>query len=336
MSGCWTRLHARVLLGLGLRAFLLSACLLLGACQHGSAKTEPSITPATPTLPPEPAQPLRVQEVNQAPPAPYHSKLDSKLAGTEAPGQGNDIAVLPQAQPPLFVLDRATPSRVQPASYTPKRSGLAAALENYLDRRNDEAVAALRRYPAEDQEFALATLPILANIDQGETWSVIAPNQRLAILESLRGLQRRLARSAPLVLQKVMFLDYVQSPYFGEVKPRSESAFRPEDWLCLYFELVNLTDSLGENSLYSAKINTAITLRSQNGDIVFADTCVFQKKESISPRTDFCFTASLTLPTVPPGAYQLCLAITDLETGRQAKSFLPLQILERPSRKKKN
>jgi hypothetical protein len=325
-----------------MRAAWIVTCLLLPACQN-TPKVEPTIAVAMPTLPAEEPKVPKTPEVAQTIPAPYHSADKTADGGSATPlanAAHNETLELPVRPPPRIVVEPANP-KVQPISYQSKTNGVVHALEEYLEHHNEEALSVLKRYPIEDQEFLLVAVPMIARIELGEGWSSLSPAQRLQSLEVLRDLARRRSKSAPLVVQKMMFLDHYdqnKSFHFGEVKARASNLFRPGDLVCLYYEVVNLVDHLGEDDLYHLKLNVQVQLCNQDGRTEWADTKPFKRSGSISPRTDFAFPANFTVPlAVSAGSYQLNLIVTDMETGRQAKATLPLQVVERvPRQSKKN
>jgi hypothetical protein len=325
------------------RAGWIATCLSLSACQT-TPKTEPTVAVSAPVLPAEEPRILKTQDtIAQVVPAPYHlaDKTADNLGSTPlstAPHAAEPVE-LPIRPPPRIVVEPANP-KIQTISYQSKTNGLVHALEEYLERHNEEALAVLKRYPVEDQEFLLIVVPMLAQIELGEAWASLSPAQRLANLEVLRDLVRRRSKSAPLALQKVMFVDHYyyqdKSPQFGEVKARSNNLFRPGDLVYLYYEVLNLVDHLGEDDLYHLKLNVTVQLCNQEGRTEWADTKPFKRPGSISPRTDFAFPAFFTVPlSAVPGNYQLNLIITDMATGRQAKTSLPLQVVERAVRQSK-
>lgn len=324
---------------------MLLLCLLVSACKQVTPTVGPSLA-YSPTLPPEaPAEPRPFPIATvQNPPEPFQPALAASQTKNDF-----DLKALPQpsSHPPHLMVNEArqsSPATI-PVQYTPKRSGLIVALEHYLDHRNEEAVGALKKYSPEDQEFALVVLPILARMDQGETWSTSSGAQKLATMESMRSLQRRWKKSAPLTLQNVMFIEQgpmsgkvSHSTIFGEVKPRQSTTFRSEDWVHLYFEPMNLVDRPGEDGRYNVRISTAVTLSGEDGKAVYHDINQSNKPGSIGPRQDYCFTARFTLPAadvIPPGKYILRLAVHDLDTGRLANHTLPLQVVERNARSNK-
>jgi len=292
-----------------------------------------------PILPSEEPRVSKTPEtIAQVIPAPYHS---TDKAGVSQAEPANEKLELPVRPPPHIIVEPANP-KIQTISYQSKTNGLVRALEEYLEHHNDEARSVLKRYPIEDQEFLLAVVPMLARIELGEAWSTLTPAQRLASLEILRDLARRQSKSAPLVLTKVMFLDHLDErdmPHFGEVKARANNIFRPGDWVYLYYEVLNLVDHLGEDDLYHVRLTITVQLCSQDGATALGDTKEFpytkdsKRSGSISQRTDFAFPAYFTVPIkAAPGSYQLNLTVTDMETGRQAKSSLQLQVVERVAR----
>lgn len=298
-------------------------CLLLPACQHqGEAITYlPPIDPKiTVTEAPPKALPTDLV-VQQAPPVPAPTQYTTVSAPMVSPDELNTklVTQLPK-------LDNT--SLAQPVGYPPKRSVMSNVLESFLDHRNDEAIAALKQYPTDDQDIALVILPILARIEQGETWASLNGPQKLAFLESIRSLTKRLSKSAPLMLQNVVFTDG-QPERYGEIKPRININYYPEDMVYAYAELVNLIDMPNVDGDYNVRLEVTLELHGANDNIFWKATKPVQKESSISSRNDYHVNARFSLPkTLTPGSYQLVLKVTDRETNRTARQTLPIQILD--------
>lgn len=303
--------------------FLIS--LLCPACQNhvepmsSSLALNPKITVNEP--PPKPLSNDLV--VQQAPPVPM--SIASVAITTVEP---DTVTAVQPTQPPALI----TTPLIQPVNY-PKQSGIALAFDHFLAHRNDDAIAVLKAYPTEDQDAALVMLPMLARMDQGETWQTLNGPQKLAMLESLRSYVKRLSKSAPLVLQHVTLVDKPPNDKdpsrFGEVKPRSNSNYYTEDWVHAYAELVNLQDFINPEGLYNVRLEVTLELHGLNDQICYQASCPCQKNASIGPRTDFHIPINFNLPKqITPGSYQLVIIVLDRDTNRTARQSLPLQILD--------
>lgn len=307
---------------------LVQMCMLCSACaSKGEAYASPQ------ALDPK-------ISVAEAPPRP----LDNSLIVEQSmplPSQG---AAIPVSQPAVEIVKTAPTSQpptlittpyIEPTSYI-KKSGFTIALEHFLQHRNDEAIAALKSYPTDDQDAALVMLPILARMEEGETWQSLNGPQKQATLESLRSLCKRLSKSAPLVMQHVTLVDKqlerngeVKPDRYGEIKPRSNSNYYPEDWVHAYAELVNLQDYINAEGLYNVRLEVTLELHGVNDQICWQASCPFQKAGSISPRNDYHVAINFNMPKqITPGAYQLMIIIHDRDTNRTARQSLPLQILD--------
>jgi hypothetical protein len=277
-----------------------------------------------------------VHEVAQ-PPRPL--QLEAKVEPLPPPAQTPPAPVKPSPapaapQPELtkIVLAPATPTQqvILPVSASP-RSGLPLAFELFLNNRADEARNQLKHLPVDDQDFALSVLPRLVAIERGELWPNLTGPQRQAILQGQRGLVSRLSKSAPLLLRKTMYIERgreARSIAFGEVTPRPTNTYRPEDYVELYAELINLVDSPGRDGLYASHITTTIEIRSDDNTVHYSDTAPSEKPASVSPRDDFFVNACFQLPrALPPGNYQLVIKVDDLDTGRTAKQTLTLNVI---------
>lgn len=299
-------------------------CLMLPACQHES-ETIANLPPMDPkiivTETPPKALPTDLI-VATAPPVPVPTQHTTVSVPLVSPDELNIKLI---SQPPTL----EPSSLAQPVSYTPKRTGMPTALESFLDHRNDEAIAALKQYPTDDQDIALVMLPILARIDQGENWTSLNGSQKLAFLESLRSLTKRLSKSAPLVLQNVALVDG-QPERFGEIKPRMNFNFNPEDMVYAYAELVNLIDYPNADGDFNVKLEVTLELYGANDRIFWTATKPFLKQSSVSSRNDYHVTARFPLPAkLDPGSYKLVLMVVDRESNRTARQSLPVQILDK-------
>lgn len=321
MNDWFSRHNLFELIGLGL------LCLMQPACQHqGEVVTQsPPIDPkimVTETPPKALDTNLVVRQDVPLPVTTIHSTSPVPLV---TPVELNNKLV---SQPPLLVPE----SLAQPISMPQKRSGMSNALESFLDHRNDEAIASLKQYPTDDQDIALVMLPLLARIEQGETWASLNGPQKLAFLESLRTLTRRLGKSAPLMLQNVAFTDG-QPERYGEIKPRVNINYCPEDMVYAYAELVNLIDMPNADGDFNVKLEVTLELHGPNDNIFWKATKPFLKQSSISSRNDYHVTARFALPkTLAPGAYQLVLKVVDRDSNRTARQTLPIQILDPKSK----
>jgi len=305
---------------------LLAFCLGVPACKHQDpCGPESAAIPVETRAAPRPLQveallqplPAATPEERQEPPKPP-VKLEHVL--------------------PAVVLEQpAQPSR--PVTPSAPRSGILLALELALDHRHDEARAAIKNLPADDQDFILTLLGRVEAIQNGELWPGLSGPQKQAILQALRGLDRRLSRSTPLLLRKVMYTDNERTRpiAFGEVAPRADTKYHPEDWVQVYAEVVNAIDASGADGLFNAHINTTIEIRGDDNQVYFGDTKPSQRRGSISPRTDSFINAWFTLPkALPPGHYQLVIKIDDLDSGRSAQQTLPLHVVERTRERRGN
>jgi hypothetical protein len=289
MKACLSRYHW---FDHATQAAWLLICLALPACQS-TPETMPAVVAMDPKI-----------SVTETPPRP----LNTDLVALQLPPEPVKVVTAPSAPPPINLnVDSlnttltsqppiiAPASQTQTISYVPKRSPLSLALEYFLDHRNDDAIAALKQLSTDDQDMALVMLPLLARIDQGETWASLNGPQKLAVLESLRSLNKRLSKSAPLVLQNVALVER-QPERYGEIIPRMNFNYYPEDYVFVYAELVNLVE----------------------------------KQSSISSRNDYHVTARFPVPShLAPGSYQLIISVLDRDSNRTAKQVLPLQVLEK-------
>ena len=211
---------------------------------------------------------------------------------------------------------------------------MSVALEAFLDHRTDDAIVALKEYSADDQDMALVLLPMLARIQQGETWPTLDGPQKMANLESLRSLTKRLSKSAPLKLQHVAFVD--EPPIcFGEIKPRTSLSYYPQDTVYVYAEMVNLVDYPNADEDYNVHLEISFELVGANGTVYWNARKPFNKEASITSRNDYHVTAHFPLvKNLAPGSYQLVIHVLDRDSNRTARQTLPLQILD--SRTKTN
>jgi hypothetical protein len=321
MNDRYSRHHLLELIGL----YLL--CLMLPACQHqGEAISySPPIDPKIMVTETAPKALPADLVVRQDPPLPVVTHPTSPVP-LVAPEELN-IKVVSQ---PLK-LDNT--SLAQPIGYMmPKRSGMSNALDSFLDHRSEEAIASLKQYPTDDQDIALVMLPLLARIEQGETWASLNGPQKLAFLESLRSLTKRLSKSAPLMLQNVVFTDG-QPERYGEIKPRININYCPEDIVYAYAELVNLVDMPDADGDFNVRLEVTVELHGANDSIFWQSTKPVKKQSSISSRNDYHVNARFSLPkTLAPGSYQLVLKVVDRDTNRTARQSLPIQILDPKSK----
>lgn len=307
--------------------FLLLLCLHLNACQHKEPYAEseqlyPQIT-IEQTAPKPLPQDLVVNQLTPVPVLSSQMPTRNDSSDTKKHVELTAVQLSPAMQTPAIEI---------PINLSNSRSGLLVAMEHYLDQQHDAAIAALQQYPRDDREAALVMLPFLARMEQGENWNTLNGAQKLAILESFRSLLRRLSKSAPLVLQNVSLVED-QPQRYGEVKPRTNTNYYPEDWVHAYAELVNLIDHTGPEGTKQVRMEVTLELHGPRDKIYWTDTKPFEKTGSISSRNDYHVAASFTLPKqLSPGMYQLHLYVVDRDTNRKAHESLALQVLEPRSR----
>lgn len=289
------------------------------ACQHREpTQVSPILNPQI-TVVETPPKPLPTDLiVQQAPPIPPPSQL----------AQQESLPTVETRIPSVQHQPVMPSNNITPVNYEPKRQGLQAALQDYLDHRNEDAIAALKHYPTDDQDIALVTMPLLARIDQGESFASMNGTQKLAILESLRSLVKRLSKSAPLVLQHVT-LAKDQPLRYGEVIPRQNSNYYAGEYVYVYAEILNLIDFPNGEGLYNIRLDVTLELISAENKVVWNDSKAFKKAGSISSRNDYHVAARFDLlRQLPPGNYTVSITVLDRDTNRTAKQTMPLQILE--------
>ena len=316
---------------------LLVLCASVPACRHqepykGGDALDPQIIVQETPAKPLPSDLVVYQTPPTPPPAPL-AQLEAAPLQPDRPTSQLPVStgIIPVVQhepviPPIQAIH-------QPRT-EPKRMGLLASLESYLEFRTEDAVNALKHYPPDDQDIALVTMPLLARIEQGESYSTLNGNQKLAILESLRNLCRRLSKSAPLVLQHVT-LAKEQSYRFGEVVPRQDSNYYVEDLVCIYAEILNLLDYPNSEGIYNIRLDVTLELLGPDGKVAWNDSKPFQKMGSITSRNDYHISARFQLLRhLPPGNYTVQITVLDRDTNRTARQTLPLQILESKNNRK--
>ena len=295
-------------------------CLMLPACQQTSEPIayQPPLDPKI-VVTESPPQPLSSElVVTIAPPLPQNIPISIPTVKVE------DLNTKLASQPPTI----PEPSVAQQVSIMPKRSGMSVALEAYLDHRIDDAIAALKQFPTDDQDIALVLLPMLARIEQGETWATLDGPQKMANLELLRNLTKRLSKTAPLKLQHVAFVDEPPIRY-GEIKPRTSLSYYPQDYVYVYAELVNLVDYPNADEDYNVRLEVSFELVGANGTVYWNRSKTLDKQSSITSRNDYHVTAHFALPNnLAPGSYQLVIHVLDRDSNRPARQTLPLQILD--------
>ena len=322
MSDCLSRNKLFDIIKLGMLCLMLPACQQTGETINSTPPLDPKIAWTEP--PPKPFSNELV--ITQPLPLPAQQDTLTSIPNVKVEDVNSKLA----SQAPII----PEPSVVQAGGHAPKRGGMSVALEAFLDHRNDDAIAALKEYSTDDQDMALVLLPMLARIQLGETWPTLDGPQKMANLESLRSMVKRLSKSAPLVLQHVAFVD--KPPIrFGEIKPRTSLSYYPQDMVCVYAEMVNLVDYPNADEDYSVRLDISFELVGANGTVFWKKSKPFDKQISITSRNDFHVTARFDLiNNLAPGSYQLVIQVLDRDSNRTARKTLPLQILD--SRAKTN
>lgn len=324
MNDCLSRKKLFDFIKLGMLWLILPGCAnqQVGEQITMSPPPDPKIVWTEP--PPKPLSNELV--ISTAPPLPVQQDTLLSIPNVKVEDVNSKLA---SQAPPI-----PEPSVVQTISHVNKRTGMSVALEAFLDHRTDDAIAALKQYTTDDQDIALVLLPMLARIEQGETWPTLDGPQKMANLEILRNLTKRLSKSAPLKLQHVAFVD--EPPIrFGEIKPRTSLSYYPQDKVYVYAEMVNLVDYPNADEDYNVRLEISFELVGANGTVYWHDRKPFEKEASITSRNDYHVTAHFPLiKNLAPGSYQLVILVMDRDSNRTARQTLPLQILD--SRAKTN
>jgi hypothetical protein len=268
----------------------------------------------------EPPRQLQIQTTVEPlpPPPPIIKTTEATVKPDELPGHVAPRIMLAPAQ------------RQQPVSNTP-RSQVLQAIEHALSQRRDEAVAAIKHLPADDQDRMLFAMSLLLGLQNGELWPELTGPQKQAFLLALRNLDKRLSKSAELRMRRLSYIEEVRGVTFGEVEPRNNTTFFPEDYVKLYAELINLVDVAGPDGLFNVHIYTTIEIRSEDNQVHFSDRKPSKRRGSISSRNDYFICAYFDLPrALAPGHYQLVVKVEDLDTSRTATQNLPLHVIDRP------
>jgi len=322
MSDCLSRHKLFDIIKLGMFCLMLPACQQPGEPITSTPPLDPRIAWTEP--PPKPLSNELI--IAQALPLPAQQDTPLSIPNVKVEDVNSKLA----SQAPIIL----EPTVVQMVSHVNKRSGMSVALDAFLDNRSDDAIAALNEYSTDDKDMALVLLPMLARIQKGETWPTLDGPQKMANLESLRNLTKRLSKTAPLKLQHVAFVD-VPPIRYGEIKPRNSLSFYPQDKVYVYAEMVNLVDYPNADEDYNVHLEVSFELVGANGTVYWNARKPFDKEASITSRNDYHVTAHFDLiKDLAPGSYQLVIHVLDRDSNRTARHTLPLQILD--SRAKTN
>src|SRR5262249_45682035 len=144
-------------------------------------------------------------------------------------------------------------------------------------------------YDARDQEILLSLLPLVAQVGRGGLWlDRMSAEEKVVVLQQLSGLVRELQKTAPLVIDRAVFVRDWKG--YGQPLRVPDATFRPGDLVWLYIELQNLVDRPVKPDEYDVRLTGVIEIHDANGRTVWTKSMSGPPSVSQSPRTDH-FTA---------------------------------------------
>jgi len=321
--------------------WLLTAALssVLPACAQSrhAARVEPRTPPAqasSSALAPAPVQPAPPAEHAEAPTAPVTAPSPEivPVHNADLPADKPTVAKIAVAatedQEPEIAPAAATS---KPAEAVP-REPLVDALQCFLDKRPEEAVALLGKYEKTNQDLFLCLLPLAARLTEVNV-SQLGDHETAMILDQMNSLAQPLRPRAALTIDKLCFCRRVYG--FGAYEPLPDGhSFKPGDDVHVYVELRNFSSEKKELApgqvAYVTQVVCAAEIYDGTGKVWRRDQLVFRRErpdESRSLRHDYFDHCQFYMPNIPPGRYTLQLRATDVPTRRTVKSApLPFRV----------
>lgn len=234
------------------------------------------------------------------------------------------------------VSDPSVPSVVIPSANDPT---LVAALRAYIENRPDEAIRLLQSLDRNNQDFALALMPVMVRGTQ-LNMSAANPDDVAVLVEQLHALAARLESKAALKVEKVTFCRTNSVMGFGRYDPWPEAQpYRPNDLAMLYVEVRNLVSEpapgpKGENFLNQATLSYEV--RDANDRLVeqidpdnlqrrVTAARIVKAERTRSPLHDYYRIYRFQVPA-QPGVYTVTVEVKDA-AGKRVTRSQPVQFL---------
>jgi hypothetical protein len=258
-------------------------------------------TVAEPANDPDTADPAQDPEVMTTPMPAQTTGASKKPALTEAP----------RALPPT-VLDEPP---------------ILQAMHSYMDKRPDQAVDMLQRYPAENQDALLILLPLTVRMTES-SFRDASPQEMAAMVDQLQQLQEMFQPRAALVIDKLCFCRQVHG--YGKYETLGETpVFHVQEMVELYAEIRNLTCEKAPVRPvcgYRTHLTSRLEIRDTAGSYVWKPPVREKRDISQTPQHDYFHHYRFALPDMPPGDYVLTVEVTDVPTGRRVKGKLEFRV----------
>ncbi len=221
------------------------------------------------------------------------------------------------------------PSTIRPWT-PPGESAILAAVQAYIEGRQDRAIDALKPLQPPNQELVLAVLPILA---RGATIDVASDPVAVAVLaEQLHAAAAQLEHLAALRIENMALCRKVSG--FGRYDPWPQGQpYRPNDQAQLYLEIRHLVSQpevgpQGETHL--TQTLTTVEVRDAHGRFVeqparenwkqLVPVVRFEtKRYTRGPIRDFHLLYPFPVPTTP-GVYTVAVEVRDPTSRRVVRS----------------
>jgi hypothetical protein len=279
---------------------------------------------------------------------PDRLKLDGKFPlfpRGDFPNEQGDVAGYPQEEPeprgktnlprPLGGVPKPGPQGKPPATEEP----LVQALECFLKKRPELALAHLNRYDPATQELLLRFLPVLAEMKEG--MEKLTPEEVAALREQVQGLLVVLLARSKLVIERMCYcVPELKSPgVFAYRALRPDHQFlppcgpRPGEQVFLSIELRNLSGAR-RGDFYETRVSSWVKIVDSTGRDYGKrlDTGKVPLRRSTFA-SEFAHVYSFWVPEIPPGRYNLILEVRDetTPTPRLASSSLPFVVAADPA-----
>jgi hypothetical protein len=195
--------------------------VLINPVAKSSPPASKPVLPAVPTTDgdTEP-RPIGAQTANHGPPPKVEPVTPASTSGTP-PSNVAEPSILPMLSPM--------------STHEPP---LLAAMRAYVEERPEEALRHLQGLGRQNQEFALAVMPLLV---RGSQMNLVTANpvDVAVLVDQFQGVIARLERKAALRVEKVAFCRRVSG--FGRYDPWPDAQpYKPNDLAVLYVEIKNV------------------------------------------------------------------------------------------------
>jgi hypothetical protein len=255
---------------------------------------------------------------NTLPAAPVPLDLSRQPAELKPPEPGRSVTATVPAEDSRTARISYNPPQTPAGDLGPREEAFLQTLHCMFTRRNEEVIEHLKTYDKETQELLLRVLPALVILVKNPI-DKLSTQQIAAIDDQFIGALQLLRPRSELTINKMCYCRNIYD--FGKYDPLDDShAFlagsadgRKGERVQLYVELKNFASEPAAGGMFVTKLGCKIELLNANHQVVFSHAYTPEETTHLrkSRLNDFWSNYSFYVPSLPPGAYELTIHITD-------------------------